>query len=397
VRRFNSALILGVFVLVMLSPLSALAASSRQDLIVLYSIDCIHNSGGGLLHPGATTAGPTASNTFAIANIFNTMDVWEGADLLLPDRVLKDNMTAWIVQLQITDTDAIDYGGFLTMVGAPNATLMGSFYAVQALSAMDTTTDIDEAILYNFIVNLQRTNITEYPDTLGGFADRTYNSSATVAATYYALETLNTYSQLGLVNQSLAIDWLNSSQLLASPGSQSYGGFANGRTSSTADLQTTFMALRSLELLGNLAIINQTAAIQYILPHYCSDTNYPQHFGGFSITPNDPAANHWATYYAVAALQILGAESQLNSDAIITWLLSTQNTDGGFADTLGVSSFIPQTNLAVSTLALLDATAHLQEAFGNDPYIFPWWIIALVAIIIVIVIFIYIARRADWF
>ena len=381
----------------MLSPLSALAASSRQDLIVLYSIDCLDNSGGGLLHPGATTIGPTAANTFAIANIFDTMDVWEGADLLLLDRVLKDNMTAWIEQLQITDTNAIDYGGFQTMLSAPNATLMGSFYAVQALAAMDTTDDIDEASLYDFIVSLQRTNATEYPDTVGGFADRAYNSNATVAATYYALETLNTYNQLALVNQSLAIDWLNSSQFLASPSSPSYGGFVNGRTSSTADLQTTFMALRSLELLGNLAIINQTAAIEYILPHYRSDINYPHHIGGFSITPDDPAAVHWATYYAVAALQILGAESQLNSNAVISWVLSTQNTDGGFADTPGGSSFIPQTNLALSTLALLDALPRVQEPFGNDPYIFPWWIVGIVVIIIVIVLFIYIARRADWF
>ena len=381
----------------MLSPLSALAASSRQDLIVLYSIDCIDNSGGGLLHPGATTIGPTASNTFAIANIFDTMGVWEGADLLLPDRILKDNMTAWIEHLQITDADAIDYGGFLATSDAENATLKSSFYAIQALAAMDTTEDINEVSLYDFIVRLQRTNATDYPDTVGGFADRAYNSNATVAATYYALETLNTYNQLTLVNQTLAVDWLNSSQLLASPNSPSYGGFANGRTSSTADLQTTFMALRSLELLGSLAIINQTAAIEYILPHYRSDTNYPQYIGGFSITPDDPAATHWATYYAVAALQILGADSQLNSDAIITWILSTQNTDGGFADTPGAGSFIPQTNLAVSTLALLDAIARVQEPFGNDPYIFPWWIVGIVVIIIVIILFILIARRADWF
>ena len=386
-----------MLILVMVSPLSALAASSRQDLIVLYSIDSIDDSGGGLLHPGATTTGPTTSNTFAIANIFDTMDVWEGADLLLPDRILKENMTAWIELLQISDTGAIDYGGFLVKPDAENATLMGSFYAVQALTAMDTTEDINEPSLYDFIISLQRTNATEYPDTVGGFADRAYNSSATVAATYYALETLNTYNQLALVNQTLAIGWLNSSQLLASPSSPSYGGFANGRLSLTADLQTTFMALRSLELLGNLAIINQTAAIQYILPHYCSDANYPQYIGGFSTTPDDPAATHWATCYAVAALQILGADSQLNSDAIITWVLNTQNTDGGFADTPGASSFIPQTNLAVSTLAHLDAVARLQEPFGNDPYIFPWWIIGIVIIIIVIVLFIYIARRAEWF
>jgi prenyltransferase beta subunit len=381
----------------MLSPLSVLAASSRQDLIVLFSIDCIDDSGGGLLHLGASISGTTAAYTFAIANVLNTMDVWEGADALLPDRVLKDNMTAWIEQLQETDTNAIDYGGFKTHEGASNATLMGSFYAIQTLAAMDTTDDIDETSLYDFIVSFQRTNATEYPDTLGGFADRAYNSSATVAATYFALEILNTYNQLSLVNQSLAINWVNSSQFLGLSSSPSYGGFVNGRGSSTADLQTTFMALRSLELLGSLSIINQTAAIQYIFPHYRSDSNYPHFVGGFSSTPDDPVATHWATYYAVAALLILGAESQLTSDAIVSWVLSTQNTDGGFADTLGDSGFTPQTNLAVTTLALLNAIVRLQDPFGLDPYIFPWWVVGLIAIIIVIVIFIFIARRAEWF
>ncbi|MFX0168797.1 MAG: prenyltransferase/squalene oxidase repeat-containing protein [Candidatus Hodarchaeota archaeon] len=396
-RRLKSALILGAFVLVMLSPLTAMAASSRQDSIVLFSISCLDDTGGGLLHPGASTIGATMSYSFAIANVFETMGVWEGADLLLPDRVLKDNMTAWIEQLQVTDSDALDYGGILAYSSASNATLMSSFYAVLALTALAQTDALDDTSLLNFIINLQLTNATEHPETVGGFTDRAFNSSATVAATYYALEILNTYDQLTLINQSLAISWLNSSQLLGSPSSTSYGGFANGRNSTTADLQSTFMAIRSLELLNALSVINQTATISYILPHYRSDLNYPQFIGGFSTTPDDPVATHWATYYAVATLLLLGAEAQLTPDAIITWVLSTQNTDGGFADTPGSSGFSPQTNLAISTLALLDALARLQEPFGNEPYVFPWWILAIAIIIIVVVLFIYIARRAEWF
>lgn len=396
-RRFTSTLMLGLFILVMASPLTVMAAPTRQDMIVSFSVSCINDNGGAVLHPGATIS--TSSNTYAIANVLSTLDSWLAADFLLPDRSLEENMSAWVLELQVTEpVDAIDFGGFLDHSTAANATLTATYYAVQALDGTNGTTDADTGSLFDFIIGLQVTNVTLFPDTVGGFSDRV-NSSATVAATYFAIQTLVTYGhgQLSLINQSLAIAWLNSSQLLDNPASPSYGGFANGRNTTTADLLTTFMAVRSLEILGALNSINQTAVVNYILPHYRADANYPQSYGGFSLTPNDPVAIHWATFMAVATLYILDSQNQLATDDITTWILSTQTADGGFADVTGPTGFAPQTNLAVSTLALLNQLDTLLAPFGFDPYIFPWWIVGVVGLVIIIVLFVIIARRANWF
>ncbi|MFW9831451.1 MAG: hypothetical protein ACFFD8_06720, partial [Candidatus Thorarchaeota archaeon] len=120
-RRSTSTLLLGLFILVMISPFTVMAAPSRQDMIVTFSVNCLHNSGGGVLHPGATV--PTTSNTFAIANLLDTLDAWLAADFLLPDRILQENISTWLLDLQVTEpTDAIDYGGFLNNPTATNAT-----------------------------------------------------------------------------------------------------------------------------------------------------------------------------------------------------------------------------------------------------------------------------------
>ncbi len=379
----------------MASPLTAMAAPTRQDVVITFSVTCIDGSGGAVLHPGATV--PTLSNTFNIANVLNTLNAWITADLLLPDRILIENMTAWVEDLQVTSpsTDP-SYGGFLPNPDALNATIMASYFAFHTLDLLNTTSVINNETLVDFVVNLQRTNATEYPNTLGGFVD-TATNNATVAATYFALQTLDSLGELSQINQSLAIAWVNSSQILTNPTSPSYGGFTNGYGGITADLQTTFMALRSLEILGQLSIIDQTAARDYILPHYRTDTNYPQFYGGFSLTWDDPVATQLATFYAVAGLQILNADSQLSTSDITTWVLNTQTADGGFADITGSTGFAPQTNFAISTLDLLDQLPALLGPFGPEPFIFPWWIVAAVIIIVIIILFVICARRAEWF
>ena len=371
-----------------------MAAPTKRDVIVGFSVTCIDASGGAVLHPGATS--PTVSHTFDIANVLNTTDAWINADLLLPFTVLKENISAWVQDLQVTEVSEPGYGGFLASSHANNATLTASSYAVNTLNMVNGTTEINSTILIDFIVSLQRTNATEYPDTLGGFAD-TMNSTATVSATFFALQILNIYDELSQINSSLAITWLNSSQILDPPATPSYGGFTNSWNSSLADLQTTFMALGSLEILGSLSIIDQTAAINYILPHYRDDNNYPEYYGGFGLTPDHPVATHLATYYSIAALQTLGADDQLSVEDITSWILSTQTLDGGFADTPQQTGFAPQTNFAVSSLAALDQLETLLLPVSADIYVFPWWIVGIVVIVLIIVIFVIVARRSDWF
>ena len=372
-----------------------MAAPTRQDIVITFSVSCIDGSGGGLQHPASPLT--TMANTFEIASVLDTLEAWITAELLTPDRVLNDNMTAWIHGLFVNESVSdLNYGGFLPYTDYPNATITASAFAAQSLDLLNRTGSIDSSILVDFIVSLQRTNATLYPETVGGFSD-TINRSVSVVATSYAIQILDIYNEISQMNTSLAIGWLNSSQILLNPASASYGGFANGRNSTTADLMTTYLALRGLETLGALSIIDQTAAIDYLLSHYRDNTNYPQYFGGFSNTPDNPVATHIATYYSVAGLQLLGASGQLSAIDIAAWILSTQTLDGGFADIAGPTGFAPQTHLAISTLALLDQLGSLLLPIGPDVYIFPWWIVGVVVIVIIVVLFIIIARRSDWF
>lgn len=399
-RRLTGALVLSLFILVMLSPITAMGALTRQQAVIGFSVTCFDASGGATLQPGIQP--PTQSNTFAITNTIDILDGWAEADLQLPDRVLKENITRWVGALQNTTpaTNNPNYGGFLGYPDAEQATLAGTYFAIQTLTIINETSTVDYDIAFNFTITLQRLNASIYPDTVGGFAN-TNDSVATVAATFYALEILSTprgFPELSRINSTLAISWLNSCQVLINPNLPSYGGFVNGRNTSTPDLQSTYMAIRGLHILNGLTAINQSAALEYILSHHNQDTNYPQYFGGFGNTPDDFVSTHWATFYAVAALQLLGwTGDNVIVSQITDWIISTQTTDGGFADSHDLSGFAPQTNLAISTLQLLNQLDILQEPIGPDLYVFPWWIVGIVVLIIIIIIVLYIARRLEWF
>jgi prenyltransferase beta subunit len=306
-------------------------------------------------------------------------------------------MTKWVKGLQNTTKPTNkNYGGFVQRSNATIATLQYTHDALLTLGWLNRTGSINGTLAANFTVALQRTNATAYPDTLGGFADR-YNESASVAGTYYALEALLVLGQLSRINSTLAITWLNSCQVLVPANSTSYGGFVNGRNATFATLQSTYMAVRCLEILGALASMNQSAAIAFALSCYRSDSDYPQYQGGFGQTPDDFVSTQSATYYAVATLSILGADSQLAADAVSAWVLGKQCTDGGFADTIPASGLAPETYFAVATLALLNRLDSLNEVTEPEPYIFPLWIVGLAVLITVLVVCVVIARREKWF
>jgi prenyltransferase beta subunit len=380
----------------MLSPAITAGVETRKQHVVSFAASCIDNRGGAVLHSGATI--PTASATYAIAGVLHTLSAWTAADDLLVEADLVANMSKWIKGLQNTTKpiNNTNYGGFLARDDTTIATLQYTHDALLALGWLNKTSSINATLAANFTVNLQRVNATQYPTTLGGFADR-YNESASVAATYYALETLVVLNQLSRINATLAIAWLNSCQVVAPANSTSYGGFTSGRNAPLATMQSTYMAVRSLEILGALASMNQSAAVGFILSCFHSNPNYPQYQGGFGQTPDDFVSTQSATYYAVAALRILGADSQLTAEDVSAWVLGKQCTDGGFADIIPASGLAPQTYFAVATLALFNSLDRLNEVTETELYNFPFWIVGLAVLIVLLVICIVVARREKWF
>lgn len=395
-RRFLAFLILALLFVTMLSPAVTTGAATRKQHVIDFAASCVDNRGGAVLHSGVTV--PTVSATYATAGVLQTLSAWTAADDLLTVSDLVANMTKWVKGLQNTTKPANNknYGGFVERSNATIATLRYTHDALLTLGWLSKTSSINGTLAANFTVNLQRLNATAWPTTLGGFADR-YNENASVAATYYALEALAVLGQLSRINSSLAITWLNSCQVLVPHNSTSYGGFTNGRNATFATLQSTYMAVRSLEILGALTSMNQSAVIAFALSCYHSNLNYPQYQGGFGQTSDDFVSTQSATYYAAAMLKILGAEAQLAADAVSVWVLSKQCTDGGFADTIPASGLAPETYFAVATLALLNRLDSLNEVTEPEPYVFPLWIVGLAVLITVLVICVVIARREKWF
>ena len=398
-RKYLGVLFFSLIFLTCLSPAAVAGAETRQTRVVSFTASCLHESGGALLHPDAES--PTLSATQAIASVLETLEAWTDADAIHPDWDISANMSSWVQDFW-NDTNVAnntDLGGFYLYDGAENASLTATFLAIQTLYQLNETYTVDYTIVVNFTARHQRLNETEYPVTYGGFAD-TISANATVAATYYVLELFgddDIYADyIGEINASLVAPWLNSSQVLTPTYSPSYGGFTNSPNGTVSDLQSTFMAVRSLEILDELDVINQAAVLQFVLSCYQNDTNYPHYLGGYSATPDDIVSTQIATYYALRILLILGAVNQIQVEDTASWVITKQTDEGGFADTAEGSGLALQTHWATSTLVLLNKTALLQEILIPDPVPFPWLpVVGVVAVAFLVIIAIF-ARRKKW-
>ncbi len=399
-KQIFGVLFFSLIFLICLSPATVAGAETRQTRVVSFTASCLHESGGALLYPDAES--PTFSATYAVVSILETLDGWATANDTHPDWNIPANMSSWVQDFW-NDTNVAnntDYGGFYLTEGAENASLTATHYAILILHQLDETFAVDYNIVVNFTARHQRLNETEYPITYGGFAD-TIDGNATVAATYYALELFGNDTiyapYIGEINASLVVPWLNSCQVLSPTNSPSYGGFLNSPNGTVSDIQSTFMAVRSLEIVDGLGSINQTAAIQFVSSLYQNNTNYPDYLGGYSATPDDMVSTHLATYYAIRTLLILGATNQIQVDDTAAWIINKQTVGGGFADSAEGSGLALQTHWAVSTLALLNRMNLLEEIIFIEPPPFPWLIVGGVVVVAFLVIFVVIGRRKKWF
>lgn len=398
-RKYLGVLFFSLIFLVCLSPASVAGAVTREQQIVSFAASCLHESGGALPHPLAES--PTLKASHAIAGVLETLEIWNETDALHPDWDIQANMSSWVQDFW-NDTNVAnntDYGGFYLFDGAENASLTATYLAIQTLHQLDDTFAVDYTIVVNFTALHQRLNATEYPVTYGGFAD-TISANATVAATYYVLELFGDEGiyapYIGEINATIVAPWLNSCQVLSPIISPSYGGFINSPNGTVSDLQSTFMAVRSLEILDELDVINQTAVLQFVLSCYQNDTNYPHYLGGYSATPEDIVSTQIATYYAIHTLFILGADNQIQNETTASWVISKQTDEGGFSDMVEGTALAQQTNWAISTLALLNQTNLLLEILVYDPLPFPWLLVGGVVVVAFLVVIVIFARRKKW-
>ena len=118
-----------------------------------------------------------------------------------------------------------------------------------------------------------------------------------------------------------------------------------GEVSGETDLWCTYAAVRTYEWLGCIDKINEPdSIINFLLSRQNSDGGY-----AWSVGMNSDA---WATYYCTQAIKSLERSIAPSGEhrSCEKWLLNTQNPDGGFCMMPGQSSDVWATYYAVRTL-----------------------------------------------
>ncbi len=205
------------------------------------------------------------------------------------------------------------------------------------------------------------------------------NGTATLSATYYGLETLYlNNTNLKAYNVST---WILERQN-TKPSSLGYGGFATDSNSS--NMGATWAAIGAIKRLNSGGYLIEPL-ISWINRSQ-NNISYDDNFGAFSTTPTDTDWSLLNTYAAIYSLQTLGSSylARINLEATLDWLITLQNTDGGFR----VNSFIGSSSLSATyyafrTLELVDQEPLLS---GNVPWESPFempiwaWILIILGI-----------------
>ncbi|MFX1417754.1 MAG: prenyltransferase/squalene oxidase repeat-containing protein [Promethearchaeota archaeon] len=210
----------------------------------------------------------------------------------------------------------------------------------------------------------------------GGFSYSNASTSVCLAYTYYVIQ-LYTLIDKPVVNITLHKNWILSCN-------NSDGGYGGNR-SLTSTLINTFFATVLINDMGNineLADINLT--LNYLKSYYVNDTADSDNYGGFFPDEIASYALLSSTYYCVKAISLIEAflgSSELNTGAILSWILSRQNfLDGGFVENFegseqGTSS-IRSSYFAFLTLKTLGLLSNLNSEIWNVE--FNYWILGVV-------------------
>ncbi|MFW9806154.1 MAG: prenyltransferase/squalene oxidase repeat-containing protein [Candidatus Thorarchaeota archaeon] len=249
------------------------------------------------------------------------------------------SVTSYLYSLEDLD------GGFRLSPTSTDSSLIGTYFAVQALSILgESPTNATATIRYvsqpptsdgyggtpgesptlreTFDAVNTQILLDQMPDNIQGIIDyvasyRNPDGGFGLSGSYVesTLRALEIYNLLGVTypNPAETITYLQGLQ-------QPNGGFVKTSGDTTAFVVSTYRALRSLELLAAQPN-NIGNAISFLQGIQNSDGGW----GGFIGDTSDVTD----TYRAVRGLVILGAQS-LNPSTAISFLQNSQNLDGGF-------------------------------------------------------------------
>ncbi|MFW9795194.1 MAG: prenyltransferase/squalene oxidase repeat-containing protein, partial [Candidatus Thorarchaeota archaeon] len=214
-------------------------------------------------------------------------------------------------------------GGFRYSPTSTDSSLIGTYFAVQALSILgESPTNISATM-----------NYVSHPPTSDGYGG-VPGDSPSLRETFDAVYTQILMDKIPDNVQGI-IDYVASYRNVD-------GGF--GLTGSF--VESTLRALETYNLL-DVAFPNPSETVTYL-------QNLQQPNGGFVKTAGDTTAYVVSTYRAIRALEILAA-LPLYVDNAISFLQGIQNSDGGWGGFIGDTSDVTNTYRAVRSLDILNS------------------------------------------
>ncbi|TFF83758.1 hypothetical protein EU524_01935 [Candidatus Thorarchaeota archaeon] len=298
------------------------------------------------------------------------------------------------------DQDAPRYGGFMEFLLGPvtaerthwGMVLWQTLKSQQGIPGTDQY-EINETALVHW-VNKTQTESGGFSAEPGLYPDivSTYHALATleILDTIYG-EDLNAWSYLA--NESLTLGFIEDCR---------YGnGFMLSPISDREGVTATAAALLALEILDELATYPGLDAVKlWILDRQVTDTPDPDFLGGFEETTLTEDPNLQTTYWAMKGLDLLQGVEELNETIVQDFILSCQSADGAWALVPGIETG----NLVYASYAAecLDYLGNARAILSSsvDPetgggFVVDWRALVIVGIIIVALVLALLSIRMD--
>ena len=239
------------------------------------------------------------------------------------------NIINYIKGLQKSDNGWADVPAGRSSVG----------HTYDAVHALDILSNLNPGTLDSTTASKATSYLTQSQVALSGFGTHPLGKVPEFLSTHFAAQALQILKRY----TSVTFD-VNSAIRFSLAGAPLDGGFADV-PGGTTDVLDTYYASVALHFLGSSAL-NGTYALAFL------KDSYEPIQGGFGFRPNaGPLVVN--TYFGIQGLRFYGA--QRNWTAVINFLQSAQNSNGGFGGSPGNASTVMSTAYAALALQILNS------------------------------------------
>ena len=343
-KKLTLVLMLSLMILIVTLPQPVTASpSTRKEVAINFMMNYYVNKTGGFLY----YLQPQEALAKNKENLEATYFAVKAISLLEPLRRTDINTTAmadWVASLQETSSGSEKYGGFSIMKYYPPTT-DAAMYGVSILELIERLDKMDKVGLSQWLNRTWTNNsFTEMPCT------KNSSQVATLFSTYSAVVALSKIGYLGNYNKTAIVAWVLNHQELNKT-SPFYGSFYMFENDTYPTILSTYIAIETLKTLKALDTLNQTQknALLSWLNQLKTETLY-----GYRDALNG-TVNIYSVYMALSVVSLFEPLSEKLNSSCVEWVLSLQNTDGGFGYTAGAASYLMPTAYAILTLNLFNA------------------------------------------